>query len=133
MLEKIIAEKWLVARGTCGLWPCARDHDTGGDDVVIHLAEEERHVALPFLRQQVKKSRGRANYCLADFIDPDGDWIGGFAVGIPGIEPHLAQFKADADDHSDIMLKALVARFAEAFAESQIARATCMERECPQG
>ncbi|OGS56271.1 MAG: methionine synthase [Erythrobacter sp. RIFCSPHIGHO2_12_FULL_63_10] len=118
MLEKIIAEKWLVARGTCGLWPCARDHDAGGDDVIIHLAEEERHVALPFLRQQVKKSRGRANYCLADFIDPDGDWIGGFAVGIHGIEPHLAQFKADADDYSDIMLKSLADRLAEAFAES---------------
>ena len=35
--------------------------------------------------------------CLADFIDPDGeDWIGGFAVGIHGLEPHLERFKADA-------------------------------------
>ena len=47
---------------------------------------------VPFLRQQVKKREGRANLCLADFIDPDGeDWIGGFAVGIHGIEPHLVQ------------------------------------------
>ena len=51
--------------------------------------------ALPFLRQQVKKREGRPNMCLADFIDPDGeDWIGGFAVGIHGLEPHLARFKA---------------------------------------
>ncbi|OYX16303.1 MAG: methionine synthase, partial [Sphingomonadales bacterium 32-67-7] len=70
MLDRIIAEKWLTARGVAGLWPCARD----GDDVTIHLAETEEHVRLPFLRQQVKKSRDRANMCLADFIDPDGDW-----------------------------------------------------------
>jgi 5-methyltetrahydrofolate--homocysteine methyltransferase len=55
--------------------------------------------------------------CLADFIDHDGDWIGGFAVGIHGIEPHLARFQADKDDYSDILLKALADRFAEAFAE----------------
>ncbi|MBA4165543.1 MAG: methionine synthase, partial [Erythrobacter sp.] len=113
MLDRIVAEKWLVARGVCGLWPCARD----GDDVTVHLAEREEHVVLPFLRQQVKKSRDRANYSLADFIDPDGDWIGGFAVGIHGIEPHLARFKAHADDYSDILLKSLADRFAEAFAE----------------
>ncbi len=113
MLDRIIAEKWLTARGVCAFWPCARD----GDDVTIHLAEEERHVTLPFLRQQIKKSRDRANMCLADFIDPAGDWIGGFAVGIHGIEPHSERFRADKDDYSDILLKALADRFAEAFAE----------------
>ncbi|AUX68964.1 methionine synthase [Porphyrobacter sp. HT-58-2] len=114
MLDQIIAEKWLTARGVAGLWPCARD----GDDVTIHLVETEEHVRLPFLRQQVKKSRERANMCLADFIDPAGDWIGGFAVGIHGIEPHSARFQADKDDYSDILLKALADRFAEAFAEA---------------
>jgi 5-methyltetrahydrofolate--homocysteine methyltransferase len=113
MLEKIVNEKWLTARAVCGFWPCARD----GDDVTIHLAEREEHVRLPFLRQQIRKSRDRANYCLADFIDPDGDWIGGFAVGIHGIEPHLERFRADHDDYSDILLKALADRFAEAIAE----------------
>jgi 5-methyltetrahydrofolate--homocysteine methyltransferase len=114
MLDQVIAEKWLTARGVAGLWPCARD----GDDVTIHLPETEEHVRLPFLRQQVKKSRDRANMCLADFIDPAGDWIGGFAVGIHGIEPHSARFLADKDDYSDILLKALADRFAEAFAEA---------------
>ncbi|KTE25828.1 MULTISPECIES: methionine synthase [unclassified Sphingopyxis] len=113
MLDKLIAEKWLTARGVCAFWPCARD----GDSVTIHLADEERHVTLPFLRQQIKKSRDRANMCLADFIDPAGDWIGGFAVGIHGIEPHSERFRADKDDYSDILLKALADRFAEAFAE----------------
>ena len=113
MLDRIIAEKWLTARGVCAFWPCARD----GDSVTIHLADEERHVTLPFLRQQIKKSRDRANMCLADFIDPAGDWIGGFAVGIHGIEPYSDRFRADKDDYSDILLKALADRFAEAFAE----------------
>jgi len=113
MLDTIIAEKWLTARGVVGLWPCARD----GDDVVVHLPEEERHVTFSFLRQQIRKSRDRANMCLADFISPDGDWMGGFAVGIHGIDAHVARFKAAHDDYQDILLKALADRFAEAFAE----------------
>ena len=108
MLEKIVSEKWLTAKGVVGLWPCHRE----GDDVLL-----QDGTRIPFLRQQVKKSRTRANFCLADFIAPDNDWIGGFAVGIHGIEPHLARFRADHDDYSDILLKALADRFAEAFAE----------------
>jgi len=111
MLGQIIDEKWLTARGVVGLWPCARE----GDDVIV--TAKGASVRLPFLRQQVKKSRDRANFCLADFIAPDDDWIGGFAVGIHGIEPHLKRFQADHDDYSDILLKALADRLAEAFAE----------------
>ena len=113
MLDRIVAENWLTAKGVAGFWPCARD----GDDVTLHLADREERVVLPFLRQQVKKSRDRANMCLADFIDPAGDWIGGFAVGIHGIEEHSTRFLADKDDYSDILLKSLADRFAEAFAE----------------
>ncbi|WP_296678478.1 methionine synthase [Novosphingobium sp.] len=113
MLDLIISEKWLTARGVAGFWPCAREVD----DVVLYPQDDERCIRLPFLRQQIRKSRDRANYCLADFIDPDGDWIGGFAVGIHGIEPHLERFRASHDDYSDILLKALADRFAEAFAE----------------
>ncbi|MGY6638368.1 MAG: methionine synthase [Erythrobacter sp.] len=109
MLDQIIAEKWLTARGVAGLWPCGRD----GDDVVL-----DNGTRLPMLRQQVKKSRDRPNMCLADFIDPAGDWIGGFAVGIHGIDSHSERFQADKDDYSDILLKALADRFAEAFAEA---------------
>jgi len=112
MLDRIVAEKWLTARGVAGLWPCRRE----GDDIIVHV-EDEAHVTLPMLRQQIAKREGRANMCLADFIDHDGDWIGGFAVGIHGIEPHLARFKNAIDDYSDILLKALADRLAEAFAE----------------
>ncbi|MBI0474074.1 methionine synthase [Sphingomonas sp. MA1305] len=108
MLNRIVAEKWLTAKGVAALWPCRRE----GDDVVLDTGTR-----LPFLRQQIAKREGRANMCLADFIDPTGDWIGGFAVGIHGIEPHLAAFKAGHDDYNDILLKALADRLAEAFAE----------------
>tara|TARA_R110002072_G_scaffold162846_3_gene315131 strand:+ start:13465 stop:16200 length:2736 start_codon:yes stop_codon:yes gene_type:complete len=149
MLDRIVEEKWLTARGVCGLWPCRRE----GDDIILSSpssmgrgtseagggvssngseadpsttlrvvplpggAGEEKEVRLPFLRQQVKKSRDRANYCLSDFIDPAGDWMGGFAVGIHGIDAHSARFQAEKDDYSDILLKALADRFAEALAE----------------
>jgi 5-methyltetrahydrofolate--homocysteine methyltransferase len=109
MLDQIVTQKWLTARGVAGLWACRRDED----DVVL-----DNGTRLPMLRQQVKKSRDRANMCLADFIDPSGDWIGGFAVGIHGIDAHSARFQADKDDYSDILLKALADRFAEAFAEA---------------
>ncbi len=108
MLDRIVEEGWLTAKGVCAFWPCRRD----GDDVLL-----DNGTRLPFLRQQVGKSRDRANYCLADFIDPSADWIGGFAVGIHGIEPHLERFKAEHDDYGEILLKALADRFAEAFAE----------------
>jgi 5-methyltetrahydrofolate--homocysteine methyltransferase len=109
MLDQIIAEKWLTAKGVAALWKCKRE----GDDIVL-----EDGARLPMLRQQIAKREGRANMCLADFINPDGDWIGGFAVTAGhGIDEHLARFKADHDDYRDILLKALADRLAEAFAE----------------
>jgi 5-methyltetrahydrofolate--homocysteine methyltransferase len=111
MLDTIIAEKWLTARGVAALWPCRRD----GDDVILTAKGEETRI--PFLRQQIAKREGRANMCLADFVDPAGDWIGGFAVGIHGIDAHIERFRAGHDDYNDILLKALADRLAEAFAE----------------
>ncbi len=112
MLDRIVEEKWLTARGVAGLWPCRRE----GDDVIIDADGQD--VRMPFLRQQIAKREGRANMCLADFIDPAGDWIGGFAVTAGhGIDAHLERFQAAHDDYNDILLKALADRLAEAFAE----------------
>jgi 5-methyltetrahydrofolate--homocysteine methyltransferase len=56
--------------------------------------------------------------CLADFIAPqEEDWLGGFAVALHGLDPHLERFKAAHDDYNDILLKALADRLAEALAE----------------
>lgn len=112
MLDQLIAERWVTPKATVGLWRCKRE----GDDVLVLAGNDWTRV--PFLRQQVKKREGRANMCLADFINPEGeDWIGGFAVGIHGLEPHLERFKQTVDDYDDILLKALADRLAESFAE----------------
>jgi 5-methyltetrahydrofolate--homocysteine methyltransferase len=112
MLDQIIAERWITPKATVGLWRCKRE----GDDVLVLAGND--WTRLPFLRQQVKKREGRPNMCLADFINPEGeDWIGGFAVGIHGLEPHLERFKQTIDDYDDILLKALADRLAESFAE----------------
>ncbi len=112
MLDQIIAERWVTPKATVGLWRCKRE----GDDVLVLAGND--WTRLPFLRQQVKKREGRANMCLADFINPEGeDWIGGFALGIHGLEPHLERFKQTIDDYDDILLKALADRLAESFAE----------------
>ncbi len=121
MLERIVAEDWLQARGVVGFWPARRD----GDDVLLFTdeARTEELARVPFLRQQVAKREGRANMCLSDFVHADADWIGGFAVTAgQGIDAHLAAFKASHDDYSDILLKALADRLAEAFAEALHAR-----------
>jgi 5-methyltetrahydrofolate--homocysteine methyltransferase len=112
MLDQLIAERWVTPKATVGLWRCKRE----GDDVLVLAGND--WTRLPFLRQQVKKREGRPNMSLADFINPDGeDWIGGFAVGIHGLEPHLERFKQTVDDYDDILLKALADRLAESFAE----------------
>jgi 5-methyltetrahydrofolate--homocysteine methyltransferase len=69
------------------------------------------------LRQQTTKPDGRPNRCLADYVAPEGDHLGGFAVSIQGAERLAASFEAANDDYRSIMVKALADRLAEAFAE----------------
>ncbi|HEV2623177.1 MAG TPA: methionine synthase [Frateuria sp.] len=116
MLDRIVAEKWLTARAVIGFWPAANVMDD------VEIQADGGTVRLHHLRQQADKPIERPNLCLADFVAPKEygkrDWIGGFAVtaGL-GIEPHLERFRADHDDYSSIILKALADRLAEAFAE----------------
>jgi 5-methyltetrahydrofolate--homocysteine methyltransferase len=127
LLAKIAEEKLIQACGVIGFWPA----NAVGDDVEL-LTDDSRSTRLAtlhFLRQQMRKPSGQFNHCLADYVAPqtqlDGrhgsplqDYIGGFAVtaGI-GADEVAAKFKADHDDYSAIMLKALADRLAEAFAE----------------
>ena len=140
LLDKIIAEKWLTARGTIGFWEAGSE----GDTVVVNressivsrktsAAEElatsdsrfTNEIRLEFLRQQIEKAPGQPNISLADFIAPvtfdsrlsTPDYLGAFAVTIDGIEPHIKAFEANLDDYNKIMLQALADRLAEAFAE----------------
>jgi 5-methyltetrahydrofolate--homocysteine methyltransferase len=119
LLQQIIDEKWLNARGAIGFWPAEK---TAPDTVVVK--RDSGDVQLDFLRQQIKKAPGQPNLSLADFIKPTTDngqrttdFLGAFAVTIEGIEPHIKKFEAAFDDYNKIILQALADRFAEAFAE----------------
>ena len=120
MLDKIVKEKWITARGVCAIWPA----NSAGDDIEIYAdADRSKLLAtLHTLRQQADKSSGQPNYALSDFVAPKdagrADYCGGFTVtaGI-GVEERAKAFEAAHDDYSAIMLKALADRLAEAFAE----------------
>jgi 5-methyltetrahydrofolate--homocysteine methyltransferase len=109
LLDEIVRDGLLRARGVYGFWPASSD----GDDVV--LADGTRFC---FLRQQAAFGDSRPNRGLADIVAPAGDHLGAFAVtaGI-GADELAARYEAEHDDYRAIMAKALADRFAEAFAE----------------
>jgi 5-methyltetrahydrofolate--homocysteine methyltransferase len=113
LLDRIVDERLLAARGVFGFWPVSSE----GDDIVVNLANEEP-IRFCFLRQQSDYGDSRPNRCLADYVAPDGDHLGAFAVttGL-GAEELAAGFAAEHDDYQAIMVKALADRLAEAFAE----------------
>ncbi|MBU6445410.1 MAG: methionine synthase [Alphaproteobacteria bacterium] len=120
MLEKIVAEKWLTAKGVIGFWPAASE----GDDIVLFKDETRQspRATLHTLRQQMARDGARPDLALGDFVAPResglADYIGGFAVTTGfGEEARVKAFEADKDDYSAIMLRALADRLAEAFAE----------------
>jgi 5-methyltetrahydrofolate--homocysteine methyltransferase len=109
LLDEIIAEGSLKALGVYGFWPARSD----GDDIRL----DGRGVCFPMLRQQTAKPEGRSNRCLADYLAPAGDHLGGFAVTVHGADELAASYEARQDDYRAIMVKALADRLAEAFAE----------------
>lgn len=108
LLDQIIADGAFEASGAYGFWPAHSE----GDDIIL-----EGGPRFPMLRQQTSKPEGRPNRCLADYIAPAGDHLGGFAVTILGAEDLAAKFEEQNDDYKAIMVKALADRLAEAFAE----------------
>jgi 5-methyltetrahydrofolate--homocysteine methyltransferase len=122
MLQRLVEGRWLQAHGVVGLYPARAVND---DDIAFHGDESRAGAPLMVwhgLRMQTQRpvvdGVKRPNRCLADFVSPRGDdHAGMFAVGIHGVDKKEAQFLADHDDYSAIMLKALADRLAEAFAE----------------
>ena len=126
LLNRIISEELLEARGVYGFWPAASD----GDDLVLFTDErrQDQAVRFPMLRQQEVIADARPNRSLADFVAPLSsdrrDYLGAFAVtaGI-GADDLAGRFEGELDDYSAIMVKALADRLAEAFAEYLHAKA----------
>nr|WP_245889354.1 methionine synthase [Knoellia remsis] len=120
MLDRIIDEKWLRASGVIGLFPA----NSVGDDIEVYADESRSSVltTLHTLRQQGQHREGVPNRAMSDFVAPKEtglrDHVGAFAVtaGL-GSQEKIAEFKADLDDYSAILLEALADRLAEAFAE----------------
>jgi 5-methyltetrahydrofolate--homocysteine methyltransferase len=120
LLDQIIKDKMLKARGVIGLYPA----NSVGEDVEIYSDETRDKVltTFRFLRNQQLKGKGIPNLSLADFIAPKSsglnDYYGGFAVtaGI-GLEQWTEKFEKELDDYNSIMMKVLADRLAEAFAE----------------
>lgn len=121
MLDGIIQNNSLSANGVVAFYPAASTED---DSVVLYTDESrnERLNQFHFLRQQNMKAKNLPNFCLSDFVAPSDsgkkDYIGMFGVtGGIGLEALIEKYKADHDDYSEIMAKALADRLAEAFAE----------------
>jgi len=130
VLDRIVAEKQLVANGVYGFWPAASE----GDDIAVYgdEARTEEVACFNMLRQQEAMADGKPNLSLADFIAPRApqgstgvrDYIGAFAVtaGL-GADALAHGFERDNDDYNAIIVKALADRLAEAFAAWLHARA----------
>ena len=128
LLEQIVTQKLLDPRGVYGFFPANRV----GDDVELYTDASRNQVltTFHFLRQQIEKTDGTPNWCLADFVAPatqrvegrgsrDADFIGAFAVTSGhGLKELVEKFKRDHDDYNAIMAEALADRLAEAFAET---------------
>ena len=120
MLEKIVNEKWLVAKACFGIY-CS---NSIGDDIEIYTDEKRNSSRYKFLtlRQQLKKREGIPNIALSDFIAPKetklNDYIGAFCVTAGfGCDEKSNAFISDNDDYNSILIKALADRLAEASAE----------------
>ncbi len=111
LLQRILDEQLLTPRGVVALWPARR---LGQDDIEVTEPDGSTTV-LHTLRQQKQRSNRYA--ALADFVAPEGDHIGGFAVGVHGGHELAMAFKEELDDYSAILAQALSDRLAEAFAE----------------
>ena len=144
LLDEVERDGLLTPRGAFGLFPAHAE----GDDVVLHPApppggdgqggdgqggdgqggdgaggaSSGGAVTLHTLRQQTKKTPGKPNRALADFVAPRGaggavDHVGAFVVTIHGAEALAEAARADGDDYRAILAQSLADRLAEAFAE----------------
>jgi 5-methyltetrahydrofolate--homocysteine methyltransferase len=120
LLDRIIEQKLLTARGVYGFFPAS----AVGDDIELYTDAARTTVTerLHFLRQQTNREGSEPCRSLADFIAPKQtglpDSIGAFAVtsGI-GLNDLRDRFRAENDDYNAIMAEAIADRLAEAFAE----------------
>jgi 5-methyltetrahydrofolate--homocysteine methyltransferase len=116
LLDQLAQDRILTINTITGIFPCEKQEET-----LTLYSNESKNLEigkLHFMRQQAQKQAGQKNISLVDYIAPSGDFIGLFAVtaGLD-IEEYLEQYKKNQDDYSDILLKAVADRLAEATTE----------------
>ena len=120
MLNQIVSEKWLTAKGIIGIFLANTIND---DDILVQpTTNNQQPITFLTLRQQSQKTAGAPNIALADFIAPKDsgkqDYIGCFCVTTGfGVDEKASEFEKQLDDYNSILVKALGDRLAEAFAE----------------
>jgi 5-methyltetrahydrofolate--homocysteine methyltransferase len=120
LLDKMIEQKLITARGVYGFFPA----NAVGDDVELYTDDGRDSVLkrFHFLRQQANKEGKEPCRSLGDYIAPKEtglrDHMGAFAVtsGI-GLKELCDRYRAENDDYNAIMAEAIGDRLAEAFAE----------------
>ncbi len=118
MLQQIVSEKWLIAKGILGIFQANSVND---DDIEL-TTDNRQPITFLTLRQQSQKTAGAPNIALADFVAPNDsgkqDYIGCFCVTTGfGVDEKATEFEKQLDDYNSILVKALGDRLAEAFAE----------------
>jgi 5-methyltetrahydrofolate--homocysteine methyltransferase len=120
LLDQMVRDKSLVARGVYGFFPA----NSVGDDIVL-FTDDARSAELGrvhTLRQQWERKGQDVFHALADFVAPlesgRKDYIGAFACTTGhGCDELCARYERDQDDYSSILVKAIADRLAEACAE----------------
>ncbi len=113
LLDEIVRDRALAARGVYGFWPAASE----GDDIVVYNDNGAELERFDFLRQQAAYGDSRPNRSLADYVAPADDHLGAFAVAAFGADELAGAARAAGDDYRAIMAAALADRLAEAAAE----------------
>jgi 5-methyltetrahydrofolate--homocysteine methyltransferase len=128
MLDEIVRDRSLTAKGVYGFFPANSD----GDDIVLYTDDSrtKEFGRVHTLRQQWERKGQETFHALADFVAPvesgRKDYVGAFACTAGhGCEELCRRYDREHDDYSSIMAKALADRLAEAFAEWLHQKARC--------
>tara|TARA_B100001121_G_scaffold229009_1_gene202306 strand:- start:676 stop:4200 length:3525 start_codon:yes stop_codon:yes gene_type:complete len=108
MLDRIIKQNILNPKAVIGIY------EAHAKDETVFTEKME----FNFPRQMVDKGKEGPNFSLADFIGPNNDHIGLFALTTGhGLEKLVKEYEEKNDDYNIIMAKVIADRLVEAFAE----------------
>lgn len=123
MIQEIIANKTLKAKGVWGIFPC---NSNAEDDIIIYDPQDENAKkeigVFHTLRQQQLSEAETPFVAMSDFIAPVSagyiDYIAAFAVtaGL-GLDDMIEKYTKENDHYKVVMAKAVGDRLAEGFTE----------------